>query len=321
MEFNTVARRLGLTSAVATVVLVAAYAATLTVGLAALKSPDQPIANPMFSILEILIIVMMPVIVCLMIAVHAFAPPNVKALSFTAVVLMALLAGLTSSLHFVILTLSHQPTIERQTWLSLVLTFKWPSVAYALDILAWDVFFALSILFAAPVFRGSVLTNWIRWLMAASGTLALAGLSGVAVGNMQLRNIGLVGYVPVFLAVAVLLGVLFYRTDPVSGSRHTKATVAKDPGAHAQEPTRELRTSNTSKVNGSAQTDTARTAPTVSSARRLASAMDTRYRRYLGRCRPVVWSHPCDGIGCRRASRARRRTLQPAGGRGGCPKP
>jgi hypothetical protein len=218
MEFNTVARRLGLTSAVATVVLVAAYAATLTVGLAALKSPDQPIANPMFSILEILIIVMMPVNLCLMItawsasAVHAFAPPNVKALSFTAVVLMALLAGLTSSLHFVILTLSHQPTIERQTWLSLVLTFNWPSVAYALDILAWDVFFALSMLFAAPVFRGSVLTNWIRWLMAASGTLALAGLSGVAVGNMQLRNIGLVGYVPVFLVVAVLLGVLFYRT-------------------------------------------------------------------------------------------------------------
>jgi hypothetical protein len=49
MEFNTVARRLGLTSAVATVVLVAAYAVTLTVGLAALKSPDQPIANPMLA--------------------------------------------------------------------------------------------------------------------------------------------------------------------------------------------------------------------------------------------------------------------------------
>ena len=40
---------------------------------------------------------------------------------------------------------------------------------------------------------------------------ALAGLSGVVVGNMQLRNIRIVGYVGVFLVVAVLLAVLFSR--------------------------------------------------------------------------------------------------------------
>jgi hypothetical protein len=37
----------------------------------------------------------------------------------------------------------------------LFLSFKWPSVSYALTILAWDVFFALSVLFAAPVFGGN----------------------------------------------------------------------------------------------------------------------------------------------------------------------
>jgi hypothetical protein len=42
--------------------------------------------------------------------------------------------------------------------------------------------------------------------------LSLAGLSGVVSGDMQLRNIGIVGYVGVFLAVATLLAVLFYRT-------------------------------------------------------------------------------------------------------------
>ena len=66
-------------------------------------------------------------------------------------------------------------------------------------------------LFAAPVFRGSRLAAWIRWLMIASGVLALAGLSGVVVGDMQLRNIGIVGYLGVFLIVATLLGILFYR--------------------------------------------------------------------------------------------------------------
>jgi hypothetical protein len=76
------------------------------------------------------------------------------------------------------------------------------------------VFFALSMFFAAPVFGGTRLAVWIRWLMAAAGILSLVGLSGVAFGDMQLRNIGIVGYVPVFLVAAALLGVLFHRTAP-----------------------------------------------------------------------------------------------------------
>jgi hypothetical protein len=51
-------------------------------------------------------------------------------------------------------------------------------------------------------------------LMIASGVLALGGLSGVLVGNMQLRNIGIVGYVGVFSVAALLLAVLFYRARP-----------------------------------------------------------------------------------------------------------
>jgi hypothetical protein len=101
-----------------------------------------------------------------------------------------------------------------QSWLPLVFSFTWPSFAYALDTLGWD-FFAFSMLFAAPLFCGSRLATWIRVLMVASGMLALAGLSGVAVGDMQLRNIGIVGYVGVFLAVAALLAFLFYRTTPL----------------------------------------------------------------------------------------------------------
>ena len=68
-------------------------------------------------------------------------------------------------------------------------------------------------LFAAPVFDGSRLARSIRILMTASGVLALSGLSGVVVGDMRLRNIGIVGYDGVFLGVVVLLAVLFYQTD------------------------------------------------------------------------------------------------------------
>lgn len=93
-----------------------------------------------------------------------------------------------------------------------VLSVKWPSVGYALDILAWDVFFALSVLFAAPVFSGSRrLAAAIRALLIVSGALALAGLSGVITGNMQLRNIGIIGYVGIFPIAALLVAAMFHR--------------------------------------------------------------------------------------------------------------
>jgi hypothetical protein len=213
MEFTATARRLGIFSGAATVILLVAYAVTLIVGLASLKSPQQPIGDPMITILEVLIITMMPAMVALMVAVHAWAPRSAKTLSLTSLVFMGLLAGVTCSLHFCILTLSHQPEFAGQLWHELVFSFEWPSVAYALDIVGWDVFFALSMLFAAPVFRGSRLAAWIRVLMIASGVIALAGLSGVVVGDMQVRNIGIVGYVGVFLVVAALLTVFFYSAN------------------------------------------------------------------------------------------------------------
>lgn len=214
--FSATARRLGIFSAVGVVVLGLAYAITLIVGFLSLKSPQEPIGDPMFSILEVLIIVMMPPMVALVVAVHAWAPPHAKTLSLTAVVFMVLLAGVTCGVHFVILTLSRQAAFAGQPWLPLFLSFRWPSVVYSLDILGWDFFFALSMLFAAPVFGGSRLAVSIRMLMIVSGVLALAGLVGVVAGDMQLRNIGIVGYLGVFLVVACLLAVLFSQTRPVA---------------------------------------------------------------------------------------------------------
>jgi len=202
---------------VCVVVLVAAYAITLILGLLSLESPQRPIGDPMFSILDVLIIMMMPVMVALMVAVHAWAPSHTKTLSLAALVFMGLLAGVTCSVHFVILTLSRQAAFAGQPWAPLLLSFRWPSVVYALDILAWDFFFPLSMFFAAPVFGGSRLNLSIRVLMIATGVLSLAGLGGVVAGDMQLRNIGIVGYVGVFLVVACLLAVLFSRARPVAG--------------------------------------------------------------------------------------------------------
>lgn len=127
---------------------------------------------------------------------------------------MVLVAGLTCSLHFVILTLGHQTQFAELPWLE----FRWPSVVYALDILAWDVLFALAVFSVAPVFCGSRLANWTRALMIVSGALAVGGLSGVVANDMQLRNIGIIGYALVFPATAALLAILFHRTPPPTGT-------------------------------------------------------------------------------------------------------
>jgi hypothetical protein len=214
VTFTARARRLGIAAAAATVILGIAYAVTLVAGFLSLQSPQQPIGDPLFSILEILIIITMPVMIALMVALHAWASQETKAFSLMALVFMGLLAGLTCSLHFVILTVSRQPAFARLSWLPLFLWFKWPSIAYALDILAWDVFFPLSVLSAAPIFRGSRLARSIRALMIVSGVLALGGLSGAIVGDMQLRNIGIAGYAGVFPVAALLMVILFYRATP-----------------------------------------------------------------------------------------------------------
>jgi hypothetical protein len=49
--------------------------------------------------------------------------------------------------------------------------------------------------------------------MIVSGVLALAGISGAVVGDMQVRMIGVVGYAGLFPVVALLLAILFRRTS------------------------------------------------------------------------------------------------------------
>jgi len=195
--------------------LLITYVVTLVLGFLSLKSPQDPISDPFFSILELLIIVTAPLMVIVMVAVHAYASPETKVYSFTALAFMIILAGITCSVHFVILTVSRQIESAGFPWGSLFFSFKWPSVAYTMDILAWDFFFALSMLFAAPVFKIGRLEKTIRILMIVSGVLSLAGLIGVPLANMNVRNIGILGYVGVSLIVFLLLGIVFGRTQQV----------------------------------------------------------------------------------------------------------
>jgi hypothetical protein len=92
----------------------------------------------------------------------------------------------------------------------LFLSYKWPSVIYTVDILAWDWFYGLSLLFAALVFKGGRLQTAVRIAMAVSGVLSIGGLIFLPFGDIQLRMIGILGYAGlspvVYLLVAIVLG-------------------------------------------------------------------------------------------------------------------
>jgi hypothetical protein len=85
IEFTAGTRRLGILSAVDSVLLGVTYAFTLVAGLLSLQSPQQLAGDPHFSILELLIL-MTPIMVVLMVTVHAWTSPETKTCSLAAVV-------------------------------------------------------------------------------------------------------------------------------------------------------------------------------------------------------------------------------------------
>ena len=119
------------------------------------------------------------------------------------------MAGITSPVHAVILTVSRELAAQGLAGAPLLFSFRWPSVAYALDILAWDWFFALSMIFAAQAFTGGGRERAARILMLISGVLSLAGLIGVPMANMSVRNIGIIGYAVIAIPAFLLMGLAF----------------------------------------------------------------------------------------------------------------
>jgi hypothetical protein len=213
--FTNQYRTLGILSAWTVSSLLVLYIIALSLGLLSLESPQDPIADPYSSILEILILLVAPLLVILMASVHAYASSEDKAFSLSALIFMILLAGITSAVHFVVLTVSRQIEAAGLSGASFLFSYEWPSVIYTLDILAWDWFFSLSMLFAAVVFKIGRLEKTLRTIMIISGVLSLAGLIGVPLANVNVRNIGIVGYTVVALVAFVLMGIVFWRNRPV----------------------------------------------------------------------------------------------------------
>lgn len=107
-------RRLGAWSAGAMVVLVAAYILVFVVGFADLGSTSKPLPDPYLAIAEILILIMAPITVTLMLAIHHSAPPAAKPFTPAALGWMIATTGFTTVVHFVQLTVARH--IDQSTF-------------------------------------------------------------------------------------------------------------------------------------------------------------------------------------------------------------
>jgi len=189
-------------SSVAMLSIGVAYLITLIIGVA--RYGVRPIADPILAIMEVLTLVSAPIVVVLMVAIHDFAKPKRKAYGVLAIAFGSIFAALTSSVHFVELT-----ALRQQGAGGIV----WPSSIYAVELLAWDVFLGLALLFAGAALGVDMPHRTVRRSLYLAGGLCLLGTIGPAVGDMRLQLVGVVGYAVVLPVACVLLARLFLTYD------------------------------------------------------------------------------------------------------------
>jgi hypothetical protein len=197
-----VSNRLGTWSAAAVFLIGVAYLITLTIGFA-VHGFTEPIVDPILAIMEVLTLMSALPIVVMMAAIHGYASDNRKICGVIALAFTIMFAVTTSAVHFVELTALRQLGSGG---------IVWPSPEYALELLAWNLFLGLALLFAAPVFDDGGPERGVRRGLLISGILCVAGTVGPAVGNMRLQLVGLLGYAAVLPVVCFMLARLF-RSD------------------------------------------------------------------------------------------------------------
>jgi hypothetical protein len=158
--------------------------------------------------MEVLILVMAPVLVLLAVVIHACAPEGTKTYSMTALGWMLLVAGFTMTVHVVQLTVARRIGPDAIQGFQYLFNWHWPSVLYGVDIAAWDTFFALALLFAAPVFHAAGQVAVRNGLLIA-GAMSLVGIIGPAVNHIALRQVGIIGYAIVWPIVCIPLSKAF----------------------------------------------------------------------------------------------------------------
>jgi hypothetical protein len=165
--------------------------------------------DPYLAVAEMLIILAAPLQVALVAVVYQCAPPHARTAALVALGWAIVMAGLTMTVHFVELTVARASGVSAMPGFSRLFGWEWPSLLYAVELMAWHMFLGLSLLFMAPGFAGRGAVTIVRVGLRAAGTLCIAGLAGPLLGHLDWRMIGVFGYGVVFPIVCIAMGVVF----------------------------------------------------------------------------------------------------------------
>jgi hypothetical protein len=206
-------RRIGMWAALTVVALGLAYVITGAVGY--FFGADQPehfgVVDPALAVLEVLIILSVPPMITMMAALHAGTRSERQTYSRVALAFMVLLGGVTTAIHFVELTVVRRIDPAHSPGLANILSFRWPSAIFALDLLAWDVFLGLSMLFAARAVDRDARDRRVRYSLLATGALCLAGTLGPVSGDLRFQVIAIAGYAFMFPLTCLVVAQWFRR--------------------------------------------------------------------------------------------------------------
>lgn len=201
--------RIGMWSALGMFVVGILYVITVAIGMYSVGL-TKPIVDPILGAMEVLTLITAPLLVILMSAIHRTASEDQKIYSLIALAFAVLVAGLTGAVHFVGLTVLRQTGMEG---------IVWPSIIYGVELLAWDIFLGLSLLFAAPVFQGSGLKRNIRTALIITGALCLVGSLGPITGDMRLQFVSVLGYGILLPVVWLMIARYFKQFERMSRAK------------------------------------------------------------------------------------------------------
>ena len=189
------------------------YLATIALWLFVEATPQEPIGDPFFAVMEGLTMVSALALSGLVTAIWGFAERAHRVQGMLTLSLGALAASLTMAGHIV------QLTAIRQLWRAGQLPdyrLVWPSATLAVEYFAWDVLVGGTMIFASFALTGGPGSTPARRAMLIGGALCLLGLVGPGSGRMILQNIAVTGYA-IFLQIACALTArIFHSALPSS---------------------------------------------------------------------------------------------------------
>jgi len=128
-------------------------------------------------------------------------------------VFMALVCATSSINWFVQLTLVPKMTQASDLPLLLLIDIHHESsIMYAIEHLAWGVFYGLATIFMAVAIDGGRLETWIRWLFAAGGILSLLHVVGIMTATPAIIDLGYFA-AGVLLPLTTMLMAIRFRRD------------------------------------------------------------------------------------------------------------